>query len=1813
MKEFISVVKQETFYGNILESLESLLIDTLPKPGFNYDEVLRERAKQAYEPDNVESIDPGAAADENEEQEAGVYPPAHEYLDILLLQLKLLAGFNFIYLPTEERDQIAKDILQSAIYIDPIKEDVEFEDLGKTIRANPRDIEQFIPGAIDLLMKENAPMSDEEAQDKSVYLLPVDILSGQRLVIGMIVHFLVRYLCIRLLQLALPEALIVKCDQISETYKKTYLIHQNHFEFHKLIDRYIVLQDESKDNELARPAKLICYTRTTSFILSLPDCFPANKHMQSSSQEYVREINLTPLIHTEFNTSLFKLSAIRTQEQFMLILREYFQDATKRVLLFVADMQHVTQKRINIVRNMIDQEENVAKAKVGNDLTLNKLIVILLHYLPTIFNRTLHKTGTGSFSRYPAHFLYGWDHCYLDNLQKQNENEPLNIQNWLSLTLLSYKDEIKRIKESMLESLKNKLPTLTVDILSRIKFGTNLHCIFNSNNLDLYQRAQLLERLFKTEIGPILCEMFISYWKSDFIREQIHSYANLIFQNLSNLSLTDLVVTSFWNLFTSFLTLMIYKMNANLNLEVLFDQFKIDTDPNQYPRQPQMQQTLCKEETMQLFLGILKHINLPTMEEIENISHILDAQVMEAIHIPKFPFSSFVRRSFDNAIQSSIQEVSKNITGTQIPKSSQGVVKHNQEDLTKLLSENLMKNIQHYPLIQFILNNVGKEVRMDYLEDFAYYNISISSTDLFQKENNTFLLNLVRFWGNDFDPNDISNAFLKLPISSFSNPPGFRKLLYIFSSLESLNESGLETLEEGMQSIMQQSCKAPSIFSYFISTLHQNINKILKACPSSADIDNFKRWVRVYINLIIQFSGSAHSDALEYTLTSDLKLKFAQIHSLYLIGKYYHLSDQFLINSFDLALFVKMQLKGAYDLKIIFCEGLEKIEDACNNIQGTKMGNKFKVQFAEGILHHHIEQNDKVDESIICWILCSANRQYAWSGTATRQTHARAKISVREERIIEPGLLTFRFYQYVVTKFLSNEVEDKTEDTSINITQFNRGVKHLIATELFACYQVSEPTEYIPFHYDAYPRSFFNCSAGVHPIMKQPLAHLYYQVSLDRLTQLHGDKNLPTLYKIFNQFINTNLSIDKDASYKVIARIEKQALFQVILQSYSDYFIPKPSSTVLNLMELHFVKEIHSHIDDHNFGGGHLGGHSWSMLYLISQKFISMEAFESYLDILDYLRDELPWLHKCVTQLKKIEKQTIPQFPFMNIRDKRYKSYKDCYDILRNIAFATELSDQERIIEELFQLVSKVAQHDKIGICNLRMYFWLGIYQEFYLKGIYCEELFRAIKSNKFAPLALSEGKKRIILCFLNTETMIRTFETVESLNPDAPIYEIKGNEVEMKQRTGEKKCFIFDFFSINQKEHDAIVLRRILCNLIAVFIGLPDHTSHLATLFLDPQSLQDTYIVSNLYPKPISEALKYDCGCEVNEDGSYGRPDYYRFDRKSFTLHSFYLMTLMNFGAFTVSLVTQPKALNSLSGLIFSECKQAGLYCLNQLRTIWLHMQLHLELTQEELGEFLTNCFYDFYLLALEPKSPLVPMVFKSTEEVEKYEFAIHTQVYEKNLKRAKEVRDVKAPHQPFISEFSTNVISFRKWYPTKITFLHLQHTIESYRIVGIKMEFTVNKFAILHRFISERKRFRISSILLPNLLKFYKLLHTNLNYFITRKEAEEKTIDEIIIYLNKKCKHLLNVEIRELYERVLYFYRIYVKACSGLIGCGPCAAIRREDRFMPLERNTKFIRLLSVSEEPKIEEDALYSVIQDLVCWIFCLSISSVVQVHY
>ena len=62
------------------------------------------------------------------------------------------------------------------------------------------------------------------------------------------------------------------------------------------------------------------------------------------------------------------------------------------------------------------------------------------------------------------------------------------------------------------------------------------------------------------------------------------------------------------------------------------------------------------------------------------------------------------------------------------------------------------------------------------------------------------------------------------------------------------------------------------------------------------------------------------------------------------------------------------------------------------------------------------------------------------------------------------------------------------------------------------------------------------------------------------------------------------------------------------------------------------------------------------------------------------------------------------------------------------------------------------------------------------------------------------------------------------------------------------------------------------------------------------------------------NEGLMYDCGCELNEDGDYGRSDY--DIRGTLSLHSWYLLLWCNFGAFCIGLLIQPKTLEQIKGL---------------------------------------------------------------------------------------------------------------------------------------------------------------------------------------------------------------------------------------------------------------------------------------------------------
>ena len=110
-----------------------------------------------------------------------------------------------------------------------------------------------------------------------------------------------------------------------------------------------------------------------------------------------------------------------------------------------------------------------------------------------------------------------------------------------------------------------------------------------------------------------------------------------------------------------------------------------------------------------------------------------------------------------------------------------------------------------------------------------------------------------------------------------------------------------------------------------------------------------------------------------------------------------------------------------------------------------------------------------------------------------------------------------------------------------------------------------------------------------------------------------------------------------------------------------------------------------------------------------------------------------------------------------------------------------------------------------------------------------------------------------------------------------------------------------------------------------------------------------------------VKEGRSYDCGVEFTADGAYGRPDYLiRASSSNFSLHSLYLLLWCNFGAFCISMLTQPDGEQQIiQNKILSDINPIRHYCVSQLQSFWLHMQQNMRLSTEELSFFMTKCMY--------------------------------------------------------------------------------------------------------------------------------------------------------------------------------------------------------------------------------------------------------------
>ena len=73
------------------------------------------------------------------------------------------------------------------------------------------------------------------------------------------------------------------------------------------------------------------------------------------------------------------------------------------------------------------------------------------------------------------------------------------------------------------------------------------------------------------------------------------------------------------------------------------------------------------------------------------------------------------------------------------------------------------------------------------------------------------------------------------------------------------------------------------------------------------------------------------------------------------------------------------------------------------------------------------------------------------------------------------------------------------------------------------------------------------------------------------------------------------------------------------------------------------------------------------------------------------------------------------------------------------------------------------------------------------------------------------------------------------------------------------------------------------------------------------------------------------------------------------------------------------------------------------------------------------------------------------------------------------------------------------------------------------------------LHQFTLEQKKLQVGGALLPDLVEFYKWIHTQLSHLVTYQRAKQITIGKVISLTAKRYSQELCEHLTKLFERIL------------------------------------------------------------------------------
>ena len=338
----------------------------------------------------------------------------------------------------------------------------------------------------------------------------------------------------------------------------------------------------------------------------------------------------------------YVITSATSQQNINRILKQFFDSEQSEILVLVANMNELSKDCINHVRLLIEEKEARSKIKA------NKLIYVLLHFSSNIIYTHC----------YPSLFLNGWQHIYLDTIGEAKADSHIDIQKWLTYSLLKQKESsIEHITSSHTESclvtksimitwLHNLLPNVSVSIGIQKTKDIDKLC----GNKTIHDCWYHVLFGFDNKISNAIMKRFSYFWQQDAINKLSQQAASYSMKYHSSRTLSSTIKTTVESSFKDIVLYLLSIINHTMAIHTILK---------------------CKEDStdcaaVNLFCQILSILPIPkSMEEIRLKLHEFNQRCDHSrsdISSPRFPFFIYVFQSMETILNKALNLVISTVT-----------------------------------------------------------------------------------------------------------------------------------------------------------------------------------------------------------------------------------------------------------------------------------------------------------------------------------------------------------------------------------------------------------------------------------------------------------------------------------------------------------------------------------------------------------------------------------------------------------------------------------------------------------------------------------------------------------------------------------------------------------------------------------------------------------------------------------------------------------------------------------------------------------------------------------------------------------------------------------------------------------------------------------------------------------------------------------------------------------------------------------------------------------------------------------------------